>query len=295
MLDLRDLASVLKEHGDAYDSPVSPVVVNESLVVSDEAPSLMGVINLSTDSWYRESVCVTSEAAIRKAQELAAQGAHIIDIGAESTLPNAEIVAGTEQADRLLPLLNELRSKQLVVSIETYHASVAARCLEAGATVINLTGNRESQEIYELAAKHRATVVLCFVAGKDVRNVQRLAAGNDPFDPIFRYFESELEKARKVGLDKLILDPGLGFYYEGLEDGRGRIQRQIQVFLESFRLRSLGLPICHALPHAFECFGEEVRTAESFFAVMASLGRTNLFRTHEIPKVRAVLETMNCA
>ena len=68
MLDLRDLASVLKEHGDAYDSPVSPVVVNESLVVSDEAPSLMGVINLSTDSWYRESVCVTSEAAIRKAQ-----------------------------------------------------------------------------------------------------------------------------------------------------------------------------------------------------------------------------------
>ena len=138
-------------------------------------------------------------------------------------------------------------------------------------------------------------MVLCFVAGKDVRNVQRLAAGNDPFDPIFRYFESELEKARKVGLDKLILDPGLGFYYEGLEDGRGRIQRQIQVFLESFRLRSLGLPICHALPHAFECFGEEVRTAESFFAVMASLGRTNLFRTHEIPKVRAVLETMNCA
>jgi hypothetical protein len=65
------------------------------------------------------------------------------------------------------------------------------------------------------------------------------------------------------------------------------------VFLNSFRLRTLGYPICHALPHAFEYFGEEVRCAEPFFAVLATLGKTDLFRTHEVPKIRAVLETMN--
>jgi hypothetical protein len=54
----------------------------------------------------------------------------------------------------------------------------------------------------------------------------------------------------------------------------------------------LGVPICHALPHAFEFFGEEVRSAEAFFAVLAALGKTNLFRTHEVPRIQAVLKTL---
>ena len=64
------------------------------------------------------------------------------------------------------------------------------------------------------------------------------------------------------------------------------------VFLNTFRLRTLGFPICHALPHAFEYFGEEVRCAEPFFAVLAALGQTDLFRTHEVPRVKAVLDTL---
>jgi hypothetical protein len=66
----------------------------------------------------------------------------------------------------------------------------------------------------------------------------------------------------------------------------------MSVFLNTFRLRKLGWPICHALPHAFEYFGEEVRCAEPFFCVLAALGKTDLFRTHEVPRIRAVLETM---
>jgi hypothetical protein len=60
----------------------------------------------------------------------------------------------------------------------------------------------------------------------------------------------------------------------------------------TFRLRTLGCPVCHALPHAFDTFGEEVRCAEPFFAVLASLGKTDVFRTHEVSRVKAVLDTM---
>jgi dihydropteroate synthase len=67
----------------------------------------------------------------------------------------------------------------------------------------------------------------------------------------------------------------------------------MKTFLTTFRLRKLGFPVCHALPHAFEYFGEEVRSAESFFAVLAALGKTDLFRTHEVPKVKAVLDTLH--
>ena len=66
----------------------------------------------------------------------------------------------------------------------------------------------------------------------------------------------------------------------------------MRVFLNTFRLRDLGWPVCHALPHAFEYFREEVRCAEPFFAIMAALGKTDLFRTHEVPRVRAVLEAL---
>jgi dihydropteroate synthase len=66
----------------------------------------------------------------------------------------------------------------------------------------------------------------------------------------------------------------------------------MRTFLNTFRLRTLGFPVCHALPHAFECFGDEVRSAEPFFAVLAALGKTDLFRTHEVPRVRAVLDTL---
>jgi hypothetical protein len=65
------------------------------------------------------------------------------------------------------------------------------------------------------------------------------------------------------------------------------------VFLNSFRLRALGYPVCNALPHAFEYFGEELRCAEPFFAVLAALGKTDLFRTHEVPRTRSVLKTLD--
>ena len=70
------------------------------------------------------------------------------------------------------------------------------------------------------------------------------------------------------------------------------VRHQMMVFLNTFRLRALGFPICHALPHAFEYFGEEVRCAEPFFAVLAALGKTDLFRTHEVPRIKAVLDTL---
>jgi dihydropteroate synthase len=106
------------------------------------------------------------------------------------------------------------------------------------------------------------------------------------------YFSRRIETAQHNGVKNLFLDPGLGFYYRNLQDSAVRVQHQMNVFLNTFRLRALGFPICHALPHAFEFFRDEVRCAEPFFAVLAALGKTDLFRTHEVPRIKAVLDTM---
>jgi dihydropteroate synthase len=90
----------------------------------------------------------------------------------------------------------------------------------------------------------------------------------------------------------IVIDPGMGFYYGNLVDPRTRARHQTNVILNSFHLRELGYPICQALPHAFDLFEDEFRTAESFFAVIAALGGVNLLRTHEISKVNAVLRAI---
>jgi dihydropteroate synthase len=143
-----------------------------------------------------------------------------------------------------------------------------------------------------MAADYDAGVILCYVQGKNVREVTDRNLTTDPVPEMRDYFSREIEAAERQGVRKIVIDPGLGFYYPNLQDSAVRVRFQMAMFLNTFRLRTLGYPVCHALPHAFECFGEEVRSAEGFFAVLAALGKTDLFRTHEAPRIRAVLETL---
>jgi len=293
VLTLEKLAELLEKNRDAAGSQVKDISIGGRRFEPNSGPAIMGVINLSPDSWYRESVCLTSESAIRRGRVLQAQGAELVDVGAESTLAHAarEGVAG--QNSKLLPVIKELRSSGLLVSVETYQPAVARACLEAGANILNLTGTEGTGEFFRLAADHEAAVIICYVRGKNVREADDFDLTSDPIQLMHDYFAGQIEIATRNGLEKIILDPGLGFYYRNLQDSAVRVRHQMNVFLNTFRLRTLGFPICHALPHAFEQFGEEVRCAEPFFAVLAALGKTDLFRTHEVPRVKAVLETMD--
>lgn len=292
MLKLADLASLVAAHPGDLDASVASFTVGNRKFGGENPPALMGVINLSSDSWYRESVCLGAEAAIRRGQILQAQGACIIDLGAESTLAHAARVDDAAQTSALLPVVRQLSDSGCIVSVETYHPNVTRACLESGARVLNLTGTENTDDLYRMVADHDAAVILCHVQGANVRSVVDFDFGSDPTQLLLDYFEREIARATRQGVTKLWIDPGLGFYYRNLQDSAVRIRHQMRVFLNTFRLRRLGWPVCHALPHAFECFGEEVRCAEPFFAVLAALGHTDLFRTHEVPRTRAVLETL---
>ncbi|MGA1237633.1 MAG: dihydropteroate synthase [Limisphaerales bacterium] len=292
MLELRELLDWIEPYRDVLSQPVQSFQLKGLDFDFASHRYLMGVVNLSRDSWYRESVCLDAISAIQRATTLAAQGAHIVDIGAESTLPNAERVSDDAQLAQLLPIVRELSHRNIRTSVETYSARVAAGCLQAGTAVINLTGTAQNQAIYQSVAAHDAAVILCYVQGSHVRNVQDIQFSSDPIDIMAEYFQREIAAAKTEGVTRIFIDPGLGFYYRNLQDSTDRIRHQMQTFLHTFRLRRLGWPVCHALPHAFELFREEVRSAEPFFAVLASLGGTNLLRTHEIPRTKAVLDTL---
>ena len=292
MLTLEQLAELVDKNRGAATARVKEFSVGNRQFNFNSRPTVMGVVNLSPDSWYRESVCLTTEAAVQRGRVLIAQGADIVDIGAESTLAHAARLDGATQNSKLVPVIKELRAANILVSVETYSSAVARACLEAGANILNLTGSDQSDDLFRLVAAHDAAIIICHVQGKNVREVGDFDFSRDPIEMMQDYFARQIELAQRNGVEKIILDPGLGFYYRNLQDSAVRVRHQMTVFLNTFRLRTLGFPVCHALPHAFEFFRDEVRCAEPFFAVLAALGNTDLFRTHEVPRIRAVLETM---
>jgi dihydropteroate synthase len=292
MLTLEHLADLLGRFQADSQSKVCEFDIGGTPFLFNDRSAILGVINLSPDSWYRESVCLNTQAAIQRGLTLAAQGAHLVDIGAESTLAHADRLDDTMQTSALLPVVRALRQANILVSVETYRPAVAQACVEAGANVLNLTGTVGTETMYRIAADHDAAVIICYVEGKNVREVDRFDFDTDPIPRMHDYFAGQIDLAMHCNLSRIFIDPGLGFYYRNLQDSAVRVQHQMRTFLNTFRLRTLGFPVCHALPHAFDYFRDEVRSAEPFFAVLAALGKTDLFRTHEVPRVRAVLETL---
>ena len=292
MLKLENLAELFEKNRAAASARVKEFSIGGKKFNFNAQPAVMGVVNLSADSWYRESVCLTAEAAVQRGKILAAQGADIIDVGAESTLAHAARADEATQKSKLIPVIKKLRAEKILVSVETYAPKVARATLEGGANVLNLTGTAGSKEIFKMVAAHDAAVIICFMQGQNVREVGDFKLSAAPIPMLSEFFSRQIEIAQRNGVEKIFLDPGLGFYYRNLQDSAVRVRHQMNIFLNTFRLRVLGFPICHALPHAFEFFGDEVRCAEPFFAVLAALGKTDLFRTHEVPRIKAVLDTM---
>jgi dihydropteroate synthase len=292
MLSLEQLAGLLDQNRAAASARVREFSIGGKKFNFNSRPAIMGVVNLSADSWYRESVCLTAAAAVQRGKILSAQGAQIIDVGAESTLAHAARAGDAAQKSKLIPVIKKLRAEKILVSVETYSPAVTRASLEAGANILNLTGTAGSKEIFKMVAAHDAAVIICFVAGKNVREVGDFDLRADPVPRLRDFFARQIELAQRSGVVKIFIDPGLGFYYRNLQDSAVRVRHQMNIFLNTFRLRELGFPVCHALPHAFEFFGEEVRCAEPFFAVLAALGKTDLFRTHEVPRIKAVLDAL---
>jgi dihydropteroate synthase len=294
VLDQRALYEIFDTYRPALARPVRTFTIGGRFFDFNRHRYLVGVINLSTDSWYRESVCATTEAAIARAEMLARDGADLIDLGAESTLPEARRADVRQQLERLLPVIEALKERRLLVSVESYYPEVLEACAHAGADIFNLTGMRYGADVFKLAVQYGVAVILCYVEGQTVREVSELRLQDDMLGMLVTYFRTVLAQAEQFGLTKCFIDPGLGFYYNNLQDSQRRIRYQMNTFLQTFRLHELGYPTFNILPHAPEIFLEdERRSAEPFFSVLALLGGTHVIRSHEIRTVHRVRQIMD--
>ncbi|KKD36906.1 dihydropteroate synthase [Limnoraphis robusta] len=299
MLTLADIYEIYDKHKDDYNAQVQELTIGNKKFNFNSQTAILGIVNLSVDSWFNHTICYTSEQAIRRGKVLTAQGADIIDIGTEATTKNTQRADEFQQKSQLVPILETFSKEGILTSVETYYPEVARICLKAGANVINFTGTENSEEMYRAVADFDAAIIICYLQGKNARDVGDFdfSLAKDPIDLVYDYFGKEIEKATKLGVRKIFIDPALGlgytnFYYK-YEYVSTRIGYQIRSLLSAFRLRKLGFPLFNQIPTALEVFGEEVRSAQVFTAVFAALGKSDLLRTHEVAKIKAVLETMS--
>ncbi|MGO9620476.1 MAG: dihydropteroate synthase [Desulfobaccales bacterium] len=206
--------------------------------LASRRPLIMGILNVTPDSFADQGRFFDPDAALAQARNLVAAGADILDVGGESTRPFAEPLPLEEELRRVIPVIRAMAPKiPIPISIDTYKAPVARAALAAGASIINdISALRFDPEMAPLAAASGVAVILMHMQGTP-RDMQRRPHYHDLLGEITAFFRERLEFAESRGIPRelLVLDPGLGFgktWEHNLE-----ILRQLEVFLK------LGCPL----------------------------------------------------
>lgn len=179
-----------------------------------ERALVMGVLNVTPDSFSDGGEFFTAEKAVEQGKRMAAEGAQIIDVGGESTRPGAEAVATEEELARVIPVIKTLsETVSAFISIDTSKATVARAALEAGASIINdVTGGRADPQMMTLAAESGAAFIIMHMQGEP-RTMQAAPHYEDVVSEVTIFFRQQYERALECGIDSMAIafDPGIGF------------------------------------------------------------------------------------
>ena len=193
-----------------------PLPGGRTLVLGDRT-LVMGVINVTPDSFSDGGALLDPQAAIDAGLKMVADGADLLDVGGESTRPGAEPLPAAEEQRRVLPVIAALAPRAGVpVSIDTYKASVAEAALEAGAAIVNdISGLRYEPELAGVVARRQAALVLMHTRGRS-RQMYQQAVYHDVVDEVLDELRESIAYASGAGVlrERLLIDPGLGFAKE---------------------------------------------------------------------------------
>lgn len=265
---------------------------------ASEWPLLMGIVNVTPDSFYEGSRAPSVDEAVARGVELVRQGCHILDVGGASSRPGSVAVSERAERERVVPVVEALAAEVTVpISVDTFRPAVAAAALEAGARIVNDIYGLRQPGMAELVADAGAWAVLMHMKGESPRTMQENPVYADVVGEICAFFDAAIERFEAVGgsPERLVLDPGIGF-------GK-RYEDNLDIVARFRSFTSFGLPLL--VGHSRKSFigtalggvpPEERLEGTIAAGVLAAAGGADILRVHDVAEaaraaavVRAVL------
>lgn len=253
------------------------------------APLIMGIVNVTPDSFYPKSRKQSAAEAIQAGMQMFHDGAAIVDVGGESTRPGSESISEDEEIRRAIPVISELSSHG-IVSIDTTKSRVAKEALAAGATIINdISAGTFDSGIFKVAAESKCGLVLMHMKGTP-KTMQENPAYDNVISEITAYLRARVSVAISAGISResLIVDPGIGF---------GKLcEHNLEIISRISDFRSLGLPILVGLSRKSfigKCGGgdnpEDRLDGTTAAHTACVLGGVSILRVHDVKEARKAL------
>lgn len=268
-------------------------MISVKSLLKKDPPLIMGILNLTPDSFSDGGKYTSSQKAIKRVQKMEKEGADIIDIGGESTGPGSKHISLKEELKRIIPVLKKIRKHtNLPISIDTYKAEVARQALEEGADIVNdVTALRNDHKMSEIIAKHKCPIILMHSKDNTPRTTVKKKHYKDVIKTIKDFFKDRLKYAKQHGIksDQIILDPGMGQFISAIP----RYSYEIIASLKEFT--TLGKPILVGISRKSFLGGPMGTRLEKgiIASAIAHLNGASIIRTHDVKETKEFFDNLN--
>ena len=251
-------------------------------------PKIMGILNVTPNSFYDGGKFTLSENGLSQVGKMLDEGATFIDIGAYSSKPNSEFVSEEEERNRILPVVQGILKQfpDALLSIDTFRSGIAAVCIENGAAIINdISAGNLDEKMMEVVAKYNVPYIMMHMRGTPQTMQSQTNYGNIIKEILF-YFSEKVNKARSLGINDLIVDPGFGF---------AKTLEQNYKVLQNFELfKMLNLPLLAGISRKSMVYKTLGLTANEALNGTTVLNTIALSKGANILRVHDVKEAVEC-
>ena len=250
---------------------------------------IMGVLNVTPDSFSDGGEFLNTENAVGQGLKMAAEGADIVDVGGESTRPGAQAISGEEELRRVIPVIEQLRRKsEVIISIDTSKAEVARAAVRAGASIVNdVTGGRGDEEMMPLIAETKAAFVIMHMQGTP-QTMQIAPQYTNVVLEVADFFRQQYARAIVYNIDPMVIafDPGIGF-------GK-TLEHNLELLAHVERLRECDRPIVIGVSRK-SFLGKLINSAQPSDRLAPAVALTSLLRLRgaDVLRVHDVKENVN--
>ena len=186
---------------------------SNSIIFSTENAIVMGILNLTKDSFYDGGKYLEEKKIVSKCKQMLDEGASIIDIGAQSSKPGANKISSKEELKKLIPTIKLLKNnfKNITISVDTFWSNTAKECVQVGADIINdISAGNIDKKMFATIAKMNTPYIIMHMKGTP-KNMQNNPSYENVIKEINNYFKHKISQLNKLGFHKIVIDPGFGF------------------------------------------------------------------------------------